>query len=113
MTRSKDKSPVSESVIEICEILEDIGESPCATIAKEHGEWTTEQASKYCHRGTELGVLELIGNGHHGKKYKAAPGWRQIVADRAPIYTLPEPPPTKWRGISSPFQMAEKWGLSV
>jgi len=42
MTRSKDKSPVSESVIEICEILEDIGDSSCAIIAKEHGEWTTE-----------------------------------------------------------------------
>lgn len=105
--------PITEAMVEICEVLESTGASICQNIADQLYGVTAEQVSKTCAYGFRQGVVVIGGEDWRSRIYAVSKNWRQIVKDREIGYKLPEPAPTQWTGVSSIFHFAERCCNSV
>lgn len=102
--------PVTEQMIEICEVLEVLGPSTCTTMAENLEGLTHQQVSKCCAYWVGHGLVNYVGMDWRRKIFEVAENWRQVVKEREIGYRLPEPPPTEWRTVNSVFDMAQKFG---
>lgn len=104
---------VGERILEVCEILEELGPGGSGDVAKLMG-LTAEgkivggaNASKYCARAVEMGLLTVdkspINNHSHYNIYTVAPDWRERIKGKTKyaVRAKPYARPAIKRGVFS------------
>lgn len=87
--------PIGQRIRQACEIVEMYGPCGYAIISTETGIVATN-ASKYCVRAVNLGLMTVDKPGKRGQKsnfaiYSVVPGWRDKLAAKKKLIDKPRP----------------------
>ena len=87
--------PIGQRIRQACEIVEMYGPCGYAVISTETGIVPTN-ASKYCVRAVNLGLMTVDKPGKRGQKsnfaiYSVVPGWRDKLAAKKKLIDKPRP----------------------
>lgn len=101
---------VGARIIEVCEILEEIGPSGSGDVVKameptqDGNKARNDNAGKYCSRAVVMGLLTVdkspIGNRSHYAIFTVAPDWRERIKGK-PKATPKPPPKPKLKSVFS------------